>query len=379
MSSQIEIYNSINSNQVNIAVGDGKGQTYGKYGRQFLGEHNHQGTKIQPFRAAKLANAGGLKQADIENFQHEKENIHDEQESENVQDQEIDDSNISLMSNPEINDVPMLMDEPCMDDTADDNDYLTSPEYAKDVYLYLRQIENKNKPKWNYMSKQTEVTHSMRSILIDWLVEVATEYKLQSETLHLTISYVDRFLSVMSVQKSKIQLLGVTSMLIAAKVEEVYPPNISDLIYITCDSYTKKHILRMEVLLLKVLAFDLCMPTSHLFVNKYCHMFQLHQKCISLATYINELSLLDGETFLRFSPSILAASSVALARHTLGDQAWTEEMVAISGYGLTDLRHCFLSLQQAFREADMHPQQFIQTKYRSFRFHNVADIAPRYI
>merc|ERR1719509_45023 len=227
------------------------------------------------------------------------------------------------------------------------------------------------------MSKQTEVTHSMRSILIDWLIEVATEYKLQPETFHLTISYVDRFMSVMSVQRSKLQLVGVTSMLIAAKVEEVYPPNISDLIYISDDSFSKKQILRMEMVLLKVLAFNLSIPTSHVFVNKYCHMFRLHQRCITFATYINELSLLDGETFLRFSPSILAASSVALARHTLGDEAWTEEMVTISGYGLTDLRHCFLSLQQAFREADMHPQQFIQTKYRSFRFHNVADMHPQ--
>merc|ERR1719509_104850 len=300
-------------------------------------------------------------QVGTENCQVEKENIQDDkklseddqdncQDNENVHEDEnncqvLDESCTSLSS--EWNDVPIMMDETCMEDTTDgeDTDYLTSPEYAKDIYLYLRKIENKNKPKWNYMSKQTEVTHSMRSILIDWLVEVATEYKLHPETLHLTISYVDRFMSAMSVQRSKLQLVGVTSMLIAAKVEEVYPPEISEFIYITDDSYTKKQILQMEILLLKVLSFDLSMPTSHVFVNKYCHMFRLQPKCISLATYINELSLLDGETFLRFSPSILAASSVALARHTLGDQAWTGEMVCISGYGLSDLKHCLLGLQ----------------------------------
>ena len=47
-------------------------------------------------------------------------------------------------------------------------------------------------PKWNYMSKQPDITYSMRSILVDWVVEVAEEYKLQAETLYLAVSYIDR-------------------------------------------------------------------------------------------------------------------------------------------------------------------------------------------
>ena len=31
-----------------------------------------------------------------------------------------------------------------------------------------------------------------RSILVDWLVEVGEEYKLQTETLNLAINYIDR-------------------------------------------------------------------------------------------------------------------------------------------------------------------------------------------
>ena len=56
----------------------------------------------------------------------------------------------------------------------------------------------------------------MRSILVEWLVEVAEEYNLELETLYLTISYLDRFLSVMSVLRGKLQLVGVTAMFIAA-------------------------------------------------------------------------------------------------------------------------------------------------------------------
>lgn len=66
------------------------------------------------------------------------------------------------------------------------------------------------------MKRQPEVTKSMRAILVDWLVEVAEEYKLQTETLYLAVSFIDRFLSVMSVVKGKLQLLGTTAMFVAA-------------------------------------------------------------------------------------------------------------------------------------------------------------------
>ena len=56
----------------------------------------------------------------------------------------------------------------------------------------MREAEVKHVPKWNYMSKQPDITHSMRAILVDWLVEVAEEYKLQTETLYLAVSYIDR-------------------------------------------------------------------------------------------------------------------------------------------------------------------------------------------
>lgn len=63
---------------------------------------------------------------------------------------------------------------------------------------------------------QKDITSNMRGILVDWLVEVAEEYKLLSDTLHLSVSYIDRFLSVNPVSKTKLQLLGVSAMLIAA-------------------------------------------------------------------------------------------------------------------------------------------------------------------
>lgn len=68
------------------------------------------------------------------------------------------------------------------------------------------------------MKKQPDITNSMRAILVDWLVEVGEEYKLQNETLHLAVNYIDRFLSSMSVLRGKLQLVGTAAMLLASYV-----------------------------------------------------------------------------------------------------------------------------------------------------------------
>ena len=66
------------------------------------------------------------------------------------------------------------------------------------------------------MTKQPDITFSMRSILVDWLVEVTEEYRLHTETLFLAVNYIDRFLSHMAVLRPKLQLVGAACMLIAA-------------------------------------------------------------------------------------------------------------------------------------------------------------------
>ena len=76
-----------------------------------------------------------------------------------------------------------------------------------------------HRPRLNYMAKQSDISVSMRWILVDWMVEVAEEYRLSTETLYLAVSYIDRFLSHMSVKRDKLQLVGTTAMFIASWVQ----------------------------------------------------------------------------------------------------------------------------------------------------------------
>ena len=66
------------------------------------------------------------------------------------------------------------------------------------------------------MLKQPDISYGMRAILVDWLVEVVEEYHMKTETLYLAVSYIDRFLSYMSVIRAKLQLVGTAAMFIAS-------------------------------------------------------------------------------------------------------------------------------------------------------------------
>lgn len=163
------------------------------------------------------------------------------------------------------------------------------------------------------MKKQPDITNSMRAILVDWLVEVGEEYKLQNETLYLAVNYIDRFLSSMSVLRGKLQLVGTAAMLLASyvplcmsdstnvqspllckhyicsfwmlcrKFEEIYPPEVAEFVYITDDTYTKKQVLRMEHLVLEVLSFDLAAPTINQFLTQYFLQHAVTKQVESLA------------------------------------------------------------------------------------------------
>ena len=78
-------------------------------------------------------------------------------------------------------------------------------------------------------------------------------YRLHRETFHLAASYVDRFLNVRKdVKKSRLQLVGVTALFIAAKLEEIYPPKLSEFSYVTDGACTDDEILVQELIMLKV-------------------------------------------------------------------------------------------------------------------------------
>ena len=152
----------------------------------------------------------------------------------------------------------------------------------------------------------------MRAILIDWLIEVHLKFKLLPETLFLTINMIDRFLEKQTIPRTKLQLVGVTAMLIASKYEEIYAPEVRDFVYITDKAYTKEEILKMEQAILTALDFNITAPSPYRFLERFAKINNADTPLFNLARYLIELPLIEYR-MLKYSPSNLAASALFLA------------------------------------------------------------------
>ena len=116
--------------------------------------------------------------------------------------------------------------------------------YVDEIFSHLLNTEHKYLPSQEYMNTvQSDINQNMRGILLNWLVEVAEEYNLSSQTLYLSANYIDRFLSVVPVVRDKLQLVGVSCVFIASKYEEIFPPTAMDFSFITDDAYTVKEVI----------------------------------------------------------------------------------------------------------------------------------------
>ncbi|OIS99540.1 PREDICTED: cyclin-A2-4 [Nicotiana attenuata] len=262
---------------------------------------------------------------------------------------------------------------------SDQKDQQQCSQYALEIYNNFRVAELIKRPQSNFMETlQRDITQSMRGILVDWLVEVSEEYKLVPDILYLAVHFIDLFLSQNYVERPKLQLLGITCMLIASKYEEIRPLHVEECCFISDNTYTKSEVLAMESLVLKLLGFQLSVPTAKTFLRRFLRAAQASYKNPSLeleclANYLAELTLVDYD-FLKFLPSAIAASSVFLARWTL-DQSmhpWNPTLEHYTYYKARDLKTTVVALQGLQLNTENCPLNAIRAKYRQDKFKSVA-------
>ena len=140
-----------------------------------------------------------------------------------------------------------------------------SGEYLNEIYSNLLKDEKElyYKPILGYMKMQNDINEQMRAILIDWLIEVHYRFRLKSETLYQTVWIIDTYLSMYPIVRARLQLLGIASLLISCKSQEIYYPQLNELIDITDGAYKREELIEMEEHVLKVLSFNIVSPTSN--------------------------------------------------------------------------------------------------------------------
>ncbi|KAG6487348.1 hypothetical protein ZIOFF_055934 [Zingiber officinale] len=236
--------------------------------------------------------------------------------------------------------------------------------YASDICQYLRSMEAEpnRRPLPNYMeSVQRDITAGMREVMVNWLVEVALDSKLVSETLYLTVSYIDRFLSLNAITRQRLQLLGASCLLIASKYEEITPLPVNNFCDFTDNAYTIKEASgrdgERDFEVFKAIYAGLSTRWQSEKHSPYLHyvpfpflnvrvvaLTQVHHSNLQIefmASYLAELSLMDYDC-VQFLPSLVAASAIFLARFTLDPNShpWCRELEQSTRYCAADLTDC---------------------------------------
>lgn len=176
-------------------------------------------------------------------------------------------------------------------------------------------------PNPHYMEYQTEIQWSMRSVLMEWLVQVHGRFTLLPETLFLTVNYVDRFLSAKVVSIGKLQLVGATALLVASKYEEINCPSLQEIVYMVDGGYSGDEILKAERFMLSMLGFELGWPGPMSFLRRVSKADDYDLDTRTLAKYFLELTIMD-ERFVASPPSFVAAGAHCLARLILNKGHW---------------------------------------------------------
>ena len=168
-------------------------------------------------------------------------------------------------------------------------------EVAADCTKHMLNEEVKYQPTPNCVSRTTQpvLKQEMRKTLVSWLVEVCEFFKLSVETWFIAVNLVDRYCDRQRIGMEAYQLLGVAAVLIAAKYEEITPPTVKDLVDIAANTYKRQEILEQEQLVLGVLQFDVAVPTTHRFIQRFCWLIQADRVNYHLACYLGEISLLE--------------------------------------------------------------------------------------
>lgn len=196
-------------------------------------------------------------------------------------------------------------------------------EYVVEIFEYMRELETSTLPASEYMSAQTSINWRSRAIVIDWIVEIHSKFHLLPETLFLSVNLFDRFLAAKAVDKYKLQLVGLTTLFIAAKYEEIVHPSIQAFAQLDKGS-SDTDILKSEIYILQTLEFGLHFPNPMNFLRRISKAegYELHSR--TLAKYLMEVTLLE-KWFVGIKPSLIAAGAAYFARKILGRPQWVCE------------------------------------------------------
>lgn len=228
------------------------------------------------------------------------------------------------------------------------------------------------------MDHQDDINSKMRTILIDWLVDVHFKYSMSPQTLHMAVGLIDRYLDKeTTIRRQRLQLVGITAMFIASKYEEIYPPEAYEFVRITDHAYAIEDVFCMEEKMLKTLGYRVTSPTTYQFVNRFLKASgSTNEKTRCFALYVIDRSLQEYR-LIKYPPSVIAASAVHIARTQMNERptwhstlehhtTYSESCIALC---IRDIKEMIWSYQNGIKSSKLTA---VKRKYSKAKFSEVS-------
>ncbi|XP_023220094.1 G1/S-specific cyclin-D3-like [Centruroides sculpturatus] len=178
------------------------------------------------------------------------------------------------------------------------------------------------------LSSQVEIDAGMRKIVARWMSEVCDERCCEDVVFPLAMNYLDRFLSIVTIRKSQLQLVGAVCLLIASKLRQSLPFTSELLVYYTDYSVGVDEIRAWELLILTTLKWDVAPVVATDFVDHLLIRLPVDKNRATVRRHANTFIALCSidDQFASYPPSLIATASVAAAADGLEgmDKPWND-------------------------------------------------------
>jgi len=240
-------------------------------------------------------------------------------------------------------------------------------EYYQNINEFLIKKDVDNKISKDYMQNQNDINAKMRVILVDWMVEVHLKFELLPQTFFSCIQLLDRYLETVVVVRNKLQLVGITCLMIVAKMEEVYVPMVKDYLAVCDNAYSRKELLDMEGQILAAVNFNVLCPTPFSFLTNFNTKIQMEDKLFYYAQYMLETAMTDL-SYLKHNMAFLTAGAIFFTNKLFKKEGWNSEYQKLTGISESELKLAAKDLFVIMQKSDKSNLKAVHRKFQDPQF-----------
>lgn len=218
--------------------------------------------------------------------------------------------------------------------------------------------------------------HELRSVLVDWVIELHYFLGFLPETLFAAVDNIDEIFSMLSVALAELKLIGIVALFNAANLEEKVSPTISEFVFMVDNLITDEELKKTEIFIRSSQPFYSQPGRPN--PAKFLRLISIKElgcdaQTRMLASYFIEISCIDQQ-LSNILPSAIAAASLRLSKQMLVKGEWSPSFVNLSGYNAEELQPTVIDILN-FLSQPKNSHSALYKKWSSTSFYEASVFA----